>query len=237
MKRKRWTTEEKIFILENLNKLTAAEFIEKLGVRKRQFEGMKYILINKYCGGLEGITDDKIKRAIEALKLEAREEKEKIKEMERQAEFIKKHHEHMSIPEMAKKLNATYDTIYKRREHLIENNIIDGSKIKRDKKHKCDGNWDKPIKKIIKNSKREKTEIEKKIEAQDRKMKLGRNYRIRKLMERDKFATMDFTGKLVQITDKFYTFKSRCRTESYLKIDFIIGYYAIEGARKCDHLA
>ena len=237
MKLKKWTTEEKIFILENLNKLTTAEFMEKLGVRKRQFEGMKYTLINRYCGGLEGITDEKIKQAIELIKIEGKESKEKIKEMEKQTEFIKNNYESMSIQEMAKYLKTTYDTVYGRREHLIENNIIDGKKIKRDKRYKCDGNWDKPIKKIIKNSKREKTEIEKKIEAQDRKMKLGRNYRIRKLMERDKFATMDFTGKLVQITDKCYTFKSRCRTESYLKIDFIIGYYAIEGARKCDHLA
>lgn len=237
MRHKRWTTEEKIFVLENLNNLTTAEFVERLGVRKRQFEGIKYTLINRYCGGLKGITDEKIKQAIELLKTELKEEEEKAKEIERQTEFIKKHHEHMPIRDMAKKLNATYDTIYRRREYLIENNIIDGSKIKRDKKHKCDGNWDKPIKKIVKNYNREKTEMEKKIETQDRKMKLGRNYRIRKLMERDKFATMDFTGELIQITDKFYTFKSRCRTESYLKIDFIIGYYAMEGARRCDHLA
>lgn len=228
MRHKRWTTEEKIFVLENLNNLTTAEFVERLGVRKRQFEGIKYTLINRYCGGLKGITDEKIKRAIETLKLEAREEKEKIKETERQIEFIKNNYETMTVKEMAKHLNITYDTVYTKREQLAENNIIDENKIKRDKKIKFDGNWSKSIKKIIKKDKREKTKIEKKIETQDKRMKLGKKYRIKKLMERDKFATMDFTGELIQITDKFYTFKSRCRTESYLKIDFIIGYYEME---------
>ncbi len=62
----------------------------------------------------------------------------------------------------------------------------------------------------------------------DGNVELGRKYHIKKVGSKDKFTTKNFIGELIQITDRFYTFKNNHRTENFLKVDFIIGEYNIE---------
>lgn len=71
-----------------------------------------------------------------------------------------------------------------------------------------------------------KNNVKLKISELDLNMKLGRKYKIDKTGSKDKFATKHFTGELIQITDRFYTFQG-LYPESFLKSDFITGEYKI----------
>lgn len=80
---------------------------------------------------------------------------------------------------------------------------------------------------ISKEVRTNQTFIERKIAELDGNMTIGRRYYIKKLGKRDKFSTTNFSGELIQICDKFYTFKGPY-TESFLKIDFITSEYEIK---------
>ena len=70
-----------------------------------------------------------------------------------------------------------------------------------------------------------------KIAILDENMEINKKYHIRKLSRVGKNETGEFVGELIQKTKCFYTFKNDERTESFLKVDFVIGVYAIDEIR------
>ena len=70
-----------------------------------------------------------------------------------------------------------------------------------------------------------------KIVILDGNMEINKKYHIRKLGRVGKNETGEFVGELIQKTKCFYTFKNDERTESFLKVDFVIGEYAIDEIR------
>lgn len=71
-----------------------------------------------------------------------------------------------------------------------------------------------------------------KIAILDGNMEIDKKYRIRKLGNVGKNETGEFDGELIQKTKYFYTFKNDERTESFLKVDFVIGEYTIDEIRR-----
>lgn len=124
--------------------------------------------------------------------------------------LIKGYHDRITIADMAKKLNINYQTLYKKILRMRKEGKLPPANTKEHSK--------------------ERNNIKSKIAELDENIKLGRKYHIRKISTRDKYETSQFTGKLIQKTDKFYTFKNRNRAESFLKVDFVIGEYLIKEA-------
>lgn len=121
---------------------------------------------------------------------------------------IKKYHDRITIADMAKKLNINYQTLYKKILRMRKEGKLPPANTKEHSK--------------------ERNNIKSKIAELDGNIELGRKYNIRKTSTRDKYETSQFIGKLIQITDRFYTFKNKNRAESFLKVDFAIGEYSIE---------
>mgnify|MGYP000886276589 CR=1 FL=1 len=108
---------------------------------------------------------------------------------------------------MAKNTGLKYQTLYKKITKMRDKGILSQGKKR----------------KTIKPA-----NIRGKIAELDGNMELDRKYNIKKLGTKDKFVTTDFEGKLIQVTDKFYTFKNKNRAESFLKVDFVTGGYEIK---------
>lgn len=122
--------------------------------------------------------------------------------------IIKKLYNRITIAEMSKRLNLNYQTLYKKILRMRKEGELPKARGKEYRK--------------------ENNTIKLKIAELDGNVELGRKYRIEKQGGKDKFATTEFTGKLIQKTDRFYTFKNKNRAESFLKVDFVIGEYLIE---------
>ena len=123
-------------------------------------------------------------------------------------ELIKRCYDKITIAEIAKRLNVNYQTLYKRILKMRKEGKLSPANTKEHSK--------------------ERNNIKSKIAELDGNMEVGRKYNIRKISTRDKYETTNFTGKFIQKTDRFYTFKNKNRAESFLKVDFVIGEYSIE---------
>ena len=123
--------------------------------------------------------------------------------------YIIKNYKNMTWAEMAKKLKLKYVTLYKHAEMMKKQGKI--------------GSKEQGTSQLIK-----PTRLSLQIAELDGNMELGRKYHIEKLKTAEKFDIKKFVGKLIQITDRFYVFQNNARTESFLKIDFIIGEYSIK---------
>lgn len=121
--------------------------------------------------------------------------------------FIIKNDGNISRKEMAKKLNLKLGTLYKRIYKLIEQGKLSDQGIKK--------------------RERKTNNVLDKIAELDGNMQLGRKYKIERLAAEEENVTKNFSGKLIQVTEKFYTFKNKTRIESFLKVDFVIGSYSI----------
>jgi transposase len=125
--------------------------------------------------------------------------------------YIINNYKTMTWEEMARRLKIKYTTLYNHAKRMRELGII-GTK-------EC-------------TQAPEPNDIKLQIAELDRNMELGRRYHIKKFGSRDKFTTLNFTGKLTQVTDRFYTFRNKNRAESFLKVDFAIGEYNIKELTK-----
>lgn len=122
--------------------------------------------------------------------------------------IIKKLYNRITIAEMSKRLNINYQTLYKKILRMRKEGKLPPANTKEHSK--------------------ERNNIKSKIAELDGEMELGQKYHIRKISTRDKYETPQFTGKLIQKTNKFYTFHNGKRAESFLKVDFAIGEYRIK---------
>jgi len=120
--------------------------------------------------------------------------------------LIKGYHGRITIADMAKKLNINYQTLYKKILRMRKEGKLPPAKSRR----------------------KDENNIKEKIIELDRNMKLGRTYNIKRGRTKEKFASNEFKGKLIQKTDRFYTFHNGKRAESFLKVDFAIGEYRIK---------
>ena len=120
--------------------------------------------------------------------------------------LIKKYYDRITIADMAKKLNINYQTLYKKILRMRKEGKLPPAKSRR----------------------KDENNIKEKIIELDRNMKLGRTYNIKRGRAKEKFASNEFKGKLIQKTDRFYTFHNGKRAESFLKVDFAIGEYRIK---------
>ncbi len=227
---KRWKDGEEIFILRNWHEMSNNDMAEHFGVEPSQVATKKQQLKIKYNNGKapkEEEIYDVIDRCIEGQM--AKKKKEML--IEEQNLFIIKNYKKMTTSEIARKLGVTWSLVYGRKEKLAEEGLID--------------KWEKQQKEIkprkilpeeIQLKERipvevvmEQKELKRKIATLDGNLELGRRYKIKELDYSLKKGQKKFQGELIQITDKHYTFKNRY-AESFLKIDFVLGEYAIEEA-------
>ena len=229
---RKYTMEEEIFIVENYNKIPAETMAKKLNVSRKQYTGKKWYLFRIYANGKPPKTEKETRKVVEKIKARHTEIKTEEERQKKELEFIANNHETMSIKEMAIELGIHYNTVHKKWESLVQDgtinemdsNVTRKLNVKKPKKTKIKPMPEEKIPiEVIENQK----ELKRKLNILDGNMKLGKRYRITENDYDKKKGPKRFEGELIQITDKHYTFKSRHR-ESFLKLDFVLGEYAIE---------
>src|SRR5690625_2101999 len=105
--------------------------------------------------------------------------------------IIQKLYNQITIAEMSKRLDINYQTLYKKILRMRKEGKLPPANTKEHSK--------------------ERNNIKSKIAELDGEMELGQKYHIRKTSTRDKYETPQFTGELIQVTDRFYTFKNKNR--------------------------
>lgn len=199
---KRWKDGEEIFIIRNWHEMSNNDMAKHFGVEPSQVATKKQQLKIKYNNG-------------------------KTPKEEEIYDVIDKCIE----GQMARKLGVTWSLVYGRKEKLAEEGLIDKweKQQKEIKPRKILPEEIQLKERIPVEVVKEQEELKRKIDTLDGNLELGRRYKIKELDYNKKKGQKKVTGELIQITDKHYTFKNRY-AESFLKIDFILGEYAIEEA-------
>lgn len=203
--KKVWTKKEEQFLIDNYGKIPIGEIAKKLN--------LDYMRTNAKIQYLRkaGI----INRENRARGKYTKSEKINWKDKE---PYILENHNKISLYKIAAKLGVKYVTLCKHMRKMREEGRLEMREEERLVRRSIN-----TIQKTPENS----IAIYE-MSKLDKKMKLGKSYKILKKGSRNKFSTDKFEGELIQKTEKFYTFKNKHRAESFLKVDFVIGEYSIK---------
>lgn len=223
----KYTMEQEIFIIQNFDKLSIDEIVEKLGVKRRSYHGKLYYLKQRYFNGKTPITPEEKAEVIEKIKAHHEEKIAKRNRAKQQKQFITENYGLMKTKEMAEKLNVSYQTVYRLIRELKDVGILpeiskESEKPKRTKQISKNKSIPIAIQEKMK-------KLEQSIAELDGNLTIGRTYKITNTKARDEYEKQGFTGKLISKYGRYYIFQGKYR-ESFLKIDFAIGEYTIEEA-------
>ena len=225
--RRYWTAEEELYLIKNYGKKTPTE----IGERLNRKGGAISCKITQLRG--KGLIEKRIAKIWNEV----------------ESEFITENYGLVSLDEMARRLGVEKTQLSSRIRFMKEQGYpIRGKTKLKDKPVKgevkevegCDEEEFKPYKREL-----TEKELEEAKEAQeiydrmlnekeiagvykkDLKVEVGRSYQIENMKKRtrqDKY----FIGQVIQETKDHIIIKDKSRTESFLKVDFLIGEYRIK---------
>ena len=198
IKRKRWTKGEEKYVIENCGKMTYEEMAKKLNRTVNSIKQKTFFL----------------RRSEEGMKKATKYQHWTIEEEEKLIEL----YETMKPKQICKMLNRPLNSINSKIHSMgLWGGDIGTTKVSEEQERLDRQSYVQVISEPVIAG----------VYKSDVKVKVGQSYQIENMKKRtrqDKY----FIGKVIQETKDHITVKNKARTESFLKVDFLIGEYKIK---------
>lgn len=202
MKNKRWTNKEREYIKNNFGKMKVDDIAKKLQRTTTSVNQQAYLMRK---GGRD------VAKA-QNYKSWTKEEEEKLKEL----------YKTLIPPQIAKILGRTPGSIYTKIASMEERARVRDKKrfetAKAKKQFEIDA-YNKLINEPVVGG----------VRKSDIKVEMGKSYEVERTTARIfKEDWKKYQGKVIQETKDHFTLKNKVRSETFLKVDFLIGEYKIK---------